>query len=153
MAYGDITGVERLLSRKLKGQGGGFSNDTNPTNTEVEAMLVDIYNEINAELSGAGVSPVPAVNTTAVAALALYNCLGAAALAAGKAGLGDMELSEELRTQYEDRLTLISQGKGVAAMLLSSANINTPISNYTEGDYEEDSEGDQKRAFTKGQVW
>lgn len=158
MGYCDIDDVEEQMARYLKQQGLVFSEDTTPNRDQVTSLIAKIYAEINAELAGIGVSPVPPTDTTALAALELYNALGAASMAAaimfpGKSGPAGGDLGSELRSQYEDRLTLISQGKGVAAMLLSSGGVSSPLSNYTEGDYEEGSDGTQKRAFTKGQVW
>lgn len=155
--YCATSDVERHLSRYLKPVGGSFSDDTTPSKTEVDGLIADIYGEINATLSGAGVSPVPPTNATALAALRLYNALGAAALSAsimlGMGGEAAVKYAEQLQKQYEDRLSMIARGEGVAAVLLSASTTASVISNYTEGDFVENDDGTQKRSFTKGQVW
>ncbi len=128
--------IDTDVSRFGTYAGRAFSTTTNPTKADVEAMIENVYDEINARLSTVGVTVPVAIGTSpkAYAKLKYLNALGTAGIAQQttfmRAAPNESASANTFLKMYFERLKFYMQFPSalIDAVLTTDAPVHPPTS-------------------------
>ena len=155
MAYGTVTGIQRLIGDIVENR--TFGAGTVPTDTQVTAELTNVAADLDRELDAAGytVPVAQATNPTAYAWLVSINEYGAAALLLASVPAQAYEPDDEIDAGSIDRGRMYNQKykaalKTIQDHKLRAAMARRRLANVFTG-AQEDAQGNEKDPlFTRG---